>query len=246
MVGYETPYCFAISFSEPDDNTNRLMKFKSSSDNAFNHSPCSPFSSLMFNIIKLCFDNIQTKNSTFFSDRKPWNKYRIEIIAGGCDIFCMDRVIQPTRRQALHLFLGLTGFPLLSSCGTILYPDRAYQTKRGQLDPAIVILDGIGLFFFIIPGLVAFAVDFTTGAIYFPADYEPGDRERTIFDRYEAESKLDEQEIKRIVALKTGKPVDLADNDVRVMRLESLDQFAMACTQLSDATIPATRKSAFG
>ena len=37
-----------------------------------------------------------------------------------------------------------------------------------RIDPTVAILDGIGLLLFIIPGLVAFAVDFHTGAIYLP------------------------------------------------------------------------------
>ena len=152
----------------------------------------------------------------------------------------MEKPTLPTRRQLLHLLCGIAGLPLLSSCGTIIYPDRAYQKERGHLDPAIVILDGIGLFFFIIPGLVAFAVDFTTGAIYFPADHEPGDRERTILDQHDTGKKPDKREIERILALRTWKSIDLGDSDVRVMRLESLDQFAMAYAQPSSGIIPAT------
>ena len=127
---------------------------------------------------------------------------------------------------------------LLSGCGTILYPDRAYQKERGQLDPAIIILDGIGLFFFIIPGLVAFAVDFTTGAIYFPTDHEPGERERTLFDQYDAEARLDREEIERAVMLKTGKAIDLYKDEVRITELESLDRFWLAHAVLSGQPKP--------
>lgn len=136
-----------------------------------------------------------------------------------------------TNRRIMMAGLAAGATSLLSSCGTILYPDRSYQKSRGQLDPAVVILDGIGLIFFIIPGLVAFAVDFATGAIYFPEDHDPGDRERTIFDPYNAEVKLDRKEIERVVACKTGKQVDLLRDDVRVMELESLDQFWLAYAQ---------------
>jgi len=54
-------------------------------------------------------------------------------------------------------------------CGTLIYPERRGQTK-GDLDPAVVILDGIGILFFIVPVVVAFARDYTTGAIYLPED----------------------------------------------------------------------------
>src|SRR5690554_7972963 len=55
----------------------------------------------------------------------------------------------------------------LSGCGTVIYPDRRGQAS-GSIDPTVVIMNGIGLLFWVIPGLVAFAIDFATGAIYFP------------------------------------------------------------------------------
>ena len=66
--------------------------------------------------------------------------------------------------------LSVTGALLLqlSGCGTLLYPERKGKTG-GRLDPAIVILDGIGLLFWIVPGLVAYAIDFATGTIYLPS-----------------------------------------------------------------------------
>lgn len=62
---------------------------------------------------------------------------------------------------AAVLLLQATG------CGTILYPERRGQ-PTGQYDTDVVILDGLGLFVGIIPGVIAFAVDLTTGAIYLP------------------------------------------------------------------------------
>ncbi|SFP28847.1 hypothetical protein SAMN05216229_101315 [Geopseudomonas sagittaria] len=55
----------------------------------------------------------------------------------------------------------------LSGCGTLFYPERRGQLK-GQIDPAVAALDAIGILFFVIPGLIAFAIDFGTGAIYLP------------------------------------------------------------------------------
>ena len=57
-------------------------------------------------------------------------------------------------RRCFLSAMALGAGSLLSGCGTILYPDRSYQEERGNLDPAIIILDGIGLFFFIIPTLL--------------------------------------------------------------------------------------------
>ena len=53
----------------------------------------------------------------------------------------------------------------LAGCGTLLYPERQ-GNKGGRVDPGVIVMDGVLLFFFIIPGLVAFGIDFYTGAIY--------------------------------------------------------------------------------
>jgi hypothetical protein len=58
----------------------------------------------------------------------------------------------------------------LAGCGTLLYPERQ-GAKGGRVDPGIVVLDGVLLFFFIVPGLVAFGIDFYTGAIYLPGGH---------------------------------------------------------------------------
>ncbi len=57
-----------------------------------------------------------------------------------------------------------------AGCGTLLYPERQGQERGDKLDPTVLILNGIGLFFFVIPGLVSFAVDFNTGALYLPSE----------------------------------------------------------------------------
>jgi len=63
----------------------------------------------------------------------------------------------------------------LAACGTLIYPERRGQ-RSGEIDPVIAVLDGIGLLFFIVPGLVAFAIDFSTGAIYLPGGQKAKDK----------------------------------------------------------------------
>ena len=48
------------------------------------------------------------------------------------------------------LFCGLLVVQL-TGCGTLLYPERRGQ-RGGHVDVGVALLDGIGLFFFIIPG----------------------------------------------------------------------------------------------
>lgn len=59
----------------------------------------------------------------------------------------------------------------IAACGYLIYPER--QGLRGdQVDGTVVALDAIGLLL-ILPGVIAFAVDFSTGCIYLPKDH-PG------------------------------------------------------------------------
>ncbi|MBJ7551754.1 hypothetical protein [Marinomonas ostreistagni] len=69
----------------------------------------------------------------------------------------------------------------LAACGTLIYPERQGQ-NGGKLDIGVVALDAIGLLFWFVPGVVAFGVDFITGAIYLPsgavAQLSPEDMEK--------------------------------------------------------------------
>lgn len=60
---------------------------------------------------------------------------------------------------------------LNSGCGYLLYPERVGRTE-GRVDPAVIALDAASLLFGIIPGIVAFAVDISTGTIYLPEGEE--------------------------------------------------------------------------
>lgn len=63
--------------------------------------------------------------------------------------------------------LSATLVTQLTACGTIFYPERRGQLT-GEIDPGVAILNAIGLLFYLVPGLIAFGVDFATGAIYLP------------------------------------------------------------------------------
>ena len=60
-------------------------------------------------------------------------------------------------------------------CGTLFFSERQDKPHSGRLDPNVMILDGIGLLFFIVPGLVAFGIDALTGAAYLPPGVEKGE-----------------------------------------------------------------------
>ena len=70
------------------------------------------------------------------------------------------------QRMLAALLAVLLAFQL-AACGTILYPERHGQ-RSGRVDPAVLLFDGALLVLFIVPGLIAFGVDFHTGAVYLP------------------------------------------------------------------------------
>lgn len=120
--------------------------------------------------------------------------------------------ISTTRRLIVRSTLNGLGMAALvptAGCGTLFYPHRRGRTG-GRVDPGLILLNGIGLFFFIIPGVIAFAVDFATGAIYLA----PGEtgilgsndevRERKIA------LPVREDRLKALLQQETGRAIDLA------------------------------------
>ena len=53
-------------------------------------------------------------------------------------------------------------------CGTLLHTERCGRPHGGRIDWKVAALDGLGLILFFVPGVIAFVVDFSTGAIYLP------------------------------------------------------------------------------
>lgn len=70
------------------------------------------------------------------------------------------------RSRVLSLVLSAVLGLQVAGCGTILYPERRGQTG-GRVDVGVAVMDGFWCLF-IIPGIVAFIVDFGNGAIYAP------------------------------------------------------------------------------
>jgi hypothetical protein len=83
------------------------------------------------------------------------------------------------RRQFLSgtLVPALAGISVsgLTGCGAFIHSERVGQPHSNELDWKIAALDALGLLLFFVPGVVAFVVDFSTGAIYLPlAPWYPG------------------------------------------------------------------------
>jgi hypothetical protein len=100
-----------------------------------------------------------------------------------------------------------TIFMNFSACGTILHPERSGKSHSNKLDIGIVVLDGIGLLFFIIPGVIAYAVDFSNGTIYLPRS--------GIF------GSIDDLDTKNMMAINVGKENLTADKIKKIVNENS-------------------------
>lgn len=134
------------------------------------------------------------------------------------------------RKSSLALFLAV--YVVQSSgCGVLLYPERQGQ-KSGRIDPAIAILDGIGLFLFVIPGLVAFAIDFHQGTIYLPGGYRSDAGQPSDLRTVKVGGPMTEENIERALGDALGQEVSLTGENVQAVRIETeqlnlLTQLAM-------------------
>jgi hypothetical protein len=139
-------------------------------------------------------------------------------------------LVRPIARKLIALTLAASIAFLSTSCGTILYPERRGQPPGGRLDPGVVILDALGLLFFVIPGVVAFIIDFNNGTIYLPPCDSCALPNRTL--RREdlipvklTKADMTRDKIEQVVSEHVGRPVTLEPGQYRAGELKSLDEF---------------------
>jgi hypothetical protein len=63
---------------------------------------------------------------------------------------------------------AMTTLSLSLGCGTILYPERRGQQSHARVDTGVVVMDACWILLGVIPGVIAFVVDFGNGSIYLP------------------------------------------------------------------------------
>ncbi|MEX0715661.1 MAG: hypothetical protein WD066_03705 [Planctomycetaceae bacterium] len=144
-----------------------------------------------------------------------------------------------SRRDFLRIGVG-GGLLWAAGCGTILHPERRGQ-PAGKLDWTIVALDAVGLLFFFVPGVIAFAVDFATGTIYLPAEHciseESGSEDARLVALELPEDERTRSGIERAVSRSIGRTVDLESEDCRTRPLENVDEFWSVHDGLRDGTV---------
>lgn len=115
-----------------------------------------------------------------------------------------------TKSRVIGGVLAATLVTQLTACGTIFYPDRRGQIE-GRVDPLIVGLNAIGILFYVIPGLIAFGVDFATGAIYLPGGLSAQVNPDSLQDVVGADGKIDTAKLKALIETQTGHSLPLDD-----------------------------------
>ncbi|WP_166360416.1 polyribonucleotide nucleotidyltransferase [Pseudomonas akapageensis] len=113
----------------------------------------------------------------------------------------------------------------LTACGTLFWPDRRGQIE-GKIDPVVAALDAIGILFYVIPGLIAFAVDFATGAIYLPGGTTAQIAPEKLQEAIGVDGKVDSSKLQAILQSELGQRLPL--NDPRLIQHKgSIEQLAM-------------------
>jgi hypothetical protein len=145
------------------------------------------------------------------------------------------------RRRISTKFVTVTLVAVIAlvstSCGTLLYPERRGQ-PRGVIDSGVLLLDAVGLIFFVVPGLIAFAVDFSTGAIYYPPAPYGGPVTQNGFRRDDLvrvevpKDELTQAKIEQVVSQETGKPVHLEPGKFRASEMSDIDEFGEQAAHL--------------
>ena len=114
-----------------------------------------------------------------------------------------------TRSRVIGGVLAVSLFTQLAACGTLFYPDRRGQID-GRIDPAVAALNAVGLLFYLIPGLIAFGIDFATGAIYLP-DNSYSMAPEKLQQAIGADGVVDLAKLKAIIEVETGRSLPLDD-----------------------------------
>jgi hypothetical protein len=115
-------------------------------------------------------------------------------------------------------------FTQLAACGTLFYPERRGQIE-GRIDPVVAALNAIGILFFVVPGLIAFAIDFTTGTIYLPGGRSAQVAPEALQHLVDANGTVDQLKLKALVELHTGHSLPL-DNPRLIQHSGSAEQLA--------------------
>ncbi|PCF97414.1 hypothetical protein [Vreelandella nigrificans] len=131
---------------------------------------------------------------------------------------------QALRRWLAGAVVGVS-IVALSGCGTLFYPERKGQLS-GDVDPVVAIANSVGLLFFIVPGVIAYAVDFSNGTIYLPSNSSAS------VDIHRLDDSMDVAALEKLLSDKAGQPISLENELIMIEEVDSLDE-ALAMVRMS-------------
>lgn len=115
-----------------------------------------------------------------------------------------------TQTRVIGGLLVAALFTQLTACGTLFFPERRGQIE-GRVDPAVAALNAIGILFYVLPGLIAFGIDFATGAIYLPGGLNAQVAPQDLQNLVDADGKIDPVKLKALIEAQTGHSLPLDD-----------------------------------
>jgi hypothetical protein len=128
-----------------------------------------------------------------------------------------------TLNKIAKLFIVVLLSFQITACGTTLYPERRNQ-EAGRIDLGVALMDGLWLLVGLIPGIIAFAVDFSTGAIYLPNSnlgQLDDDHIRTI--RFDPKTTTPVQ-IEEFICKETGHDIKFSDERIKYSRVKTSEE----------------------
>lgn len=133
-----------------------------------------------------------------------------------------------SRRRFLGFAICHASLICSIGCGTVLHPERRGQ-PAGPLDWGIVALDAVGLLLFFVPGVIAFAVDFSNGTIYLPperyGDKVPLHRSEQLVTILLDDERITLRSLENAVSSHVRQAIRLTPGTYRTEQLASLDEF---------------------
>jgi len=123
-------------------------------------------------------------------------------------------------KKLTSLTIALVLLLNLSACGTLFYPERVGQRHSNEVDIKVAVADGIGLLFFIVPGIIAFAVDYNNGSIYLPSRHSSIDHSVKVVS---ADRDIDNDYLEAMLEEEFDIQVDLDASSTLIDNNRSLD-----------------------
>ena len=116
----------------------------------------------------------------------------------------------PSKTRIIGSVVALSLVTQLTACGTLFFPDRRGQIE-GKIDPVVAGLNAVGILFYVIPGLIAFGIDFATGAIYYPGGHTAQVDPAKLQQAVSPDGKVDNLKLQAILETELGQRLPLDD-----------------------------------